>query len=116
MLPPAVIGAIDHDTILDERDGDAEFEAEWTRCYNEIEDRWRTADIDKEMAALKEDIRKESFLSASRATSQHEIASYVSDDFDIIIRGSILGMNDEFLNELWDAYHRNEIPTPATGK
>lgn len=110
LLPPAVMGALDHDPILDQRDDDAEFEAQWLRCYNEIEKQWATADIDQETEALKEDIRRESFLSVSRATEQHEIASYVSDDFDIIIRGSILGMGDEFLNRLWDAYDRNEIP------
>lgn len=116
LLLPDVIVAFDHDAILDERDGDAEFEAQWLRCYNEIEDKWPTADIEPEAAALSEDIWRESFLAVSRATTQHEIASYVSDDFDIIVRGSILGMNDQFLNDLWDAYNRNEIPRPQTGK
>ncbi len=50
----------------------------------------------QETAALSEDIRRESFLTVSRATTQHEIASYVSDDFDIIIRGSILAWTMTF--------------------
>lgn len=116
MLPPATIAALDHDAILDARDSDAAFETEWTRCYNEIENNWASADVDQEAAALKDDIRRESFLSVSRATAQHEIASYVSDDFDIIVRGSLLGMNEPFLNRLWEAYNRNEIPTSQTGK
>ncbi|MCA9178121.1 MAG: hypothetical protein KDB14_26840 [Planctomycetales bacterium] len=116
LLPPAAIAALDHDAILDERDGDDAFEAEWTRCYNEIEKNWAAADLDHKMVGLKDDIRRESFLSVSRATTRHEIASYVSDDFDIIVRGSILGMNDPFLNALWDVYNRNEIPGPGTGK
>ena len=116
LLPPATIAVLDHDAILDERDTDAAFEAEWTRCYNEIENKWATADVNQETTTLKDDIRRESFLSVSRATTQHEIASYVSDDFDIIVRGSILGLNDKFLNSLWDVYARNEIPTPQTGK
>ena len=116
LLPPAVIAALDHDAILDKRDNDAEYEAEWLRCYKHAEEAWATANIKQETTALKDDIRRESFLSVSRATTQHEIASYVSDDFDIIVRGSILGMNDEFLNSLWDAYNGNEIPTPKTGK
>jgi hypothetical protein len=116
LLAPAVVAALDHDGILDERDSDAAFEAEWTRCYNAIENQWRSAEVNHETTTLKDDIRRESFLSVSRATTQHEIASYVSDDFDMIVRGSILGLNDRFLNSLWDAYDRNEIPTPQTGK
>lgn len=116
LLPPDVIRTLDHDAILDARDGDAKFEAEWIRCHNEIEARWPTANVAKETAALSEDIRRESFLTVSRATSQHEIASYVSDDFDIIIRGSILGLDDDFLNSLWDAYDRHDIPAPTSGE
>jgi len=116
LLPPATIAAFDHDAILDERDSNASFEAEWTRCYNEIEDNWAAADVDQKTVALKDDIRRKSFLSVSRATTQHAIASCVSDDFDIIVRGSILGIHDPFLNRLWDVYNRNGIPTAETGK
>ncbi len=116
LLPPDVIRELDHDSILDARDGDAKFEAEWIRCHKEIEAKWPTANVAQETAALSEDIRRESFLTVSRATTQHEIASYVSDDFDLIIRGSILGLDDDFLNRLWDAYDRSEIPTPTSGK
>ncbi len=113
LLPPDVIGSLDHDDILDRRDGDPEFETQWTRVYKEIEARWPTANVDDGVASLADDVRRESFLAVSRATSQHEIASYVSDDFDLITRGSILGVNDAFLKNLWETYHRNEIPTPA---
>ena len=116
LLPPAVIAALDHDMILDRRDNDALFEAQWMQCYNQVEDQWRSADINQELTILRDDVRRESFLSVSRATAQHEIASYVSDDFDLIVRGSLLGMNDDFLNILWNAYNRNEIPKPQTGK
>jgi len=116
LLSPAMISGLDHDTILNERDGDADFEARWIRCNNQIEDQWRFADVKQEMTSLIEDVCRESFLKVSRATTQHEIASYVSDDFDLIVRGAVLGMNDDFLNRLWDAYHRNEIPSPQTGK
>ena len=116
LLPAAVIGALDHDSILDERDGDADFEAHWKRCYDEIEAKWATADVNKDAIAQKDDVRRETFLSVSRATEQHEIASYVSDDFDIIVRGSLLGINDNFLDDLWAAYNRNEIPSPDNRK
>ena len=113
---PAVIAAFDHDTILDDRDSDAGFEAQWMRCFNQIEDQWRAAEVKHELITLIESVRRESFLAVSHATTQHEIASYVSDDFDLIVRGAVLGMNDDFLNSLWEAYNRNEIPSPRTGK
>ena len=37
LLPPDVIQTLDHDSILDSRDGDAEFESQWKRCYDEID-------------------------------------------------------------------------------
>lgn len=116
LLPPDVMRGLDHNAILNARDGDAKFESEWLRCHKEIEAKWPTANVAKETAACSEDIRRESFLTVSRATTQHEIASYVSDDFYIITRGSILGLDDDFLNSLWDSYDRNEVPYPASGK
>jgi hypothetical protein len=112
LLPPETVAAMDHNAILDARDGDADFEAEWLRCYKTIEEQWNAAEIDAAATALKEDVRRESFLTVSRATTQHEIASYVSDDFDLIARASLLGMNDPFVNRMWEAYDRGEIPAP----
>lgn len=112
LLPPETVAALDHNAILDARDGDAEYEAEWLRCYRTIEEQWNAAEIDAAATALKEDVRRESFLTVSRATTQHEIASYVSDDFDIIARAALLGMNDPFVNRMWEAYDRGEIPGP----
>jgi hypothetical protein len=116
LIPPAVIAAIDHDTILDERDSDAIFEAQWMRCYNHIENQWRSADVKQELSIVIDEVRRESFLSVSRATAHHEMASNVTDNLDLTVRGSVLGMNDDFLNILRDAYNRNEIPTPQPGK
>ena len=39
LLSPDVIAALDHDMILDERDSDVDFEAQWMRCSNQIENR-----------------------------------------------------------------------------
>jgi hypothetical protein len=111
-----VIAAYDHDAILNDRDSDADFEAQWVQCYNQIENQWRTVDVKQEVTTLIEAIYRESFLSVSRATKQHEISSYVSDDFDLIVRGAFLGMTNDFLTSLWDAYNRGKIPSPQRGK
>ncbi len=76
----------------------------------------KTADVNQDARSLNDDIRSRIVLVGQSRDYQHEIASYVSDDFDLIVRGSVLGVNDDFLNRLWDAYNRNEIPTPHVGK
>ena len=41
--------------------------------------------------------------------------NYVSDDFDLLSRGSVLGLDDPLLKQLWEAYERNQVPTPGAG-
>jgi hypothetical protein len=112
LLPAAYFSELDCDAALDARDGDSEFEAAWVRLYKQLERRWPEAAISEHLRSLAEDIRRESFLAVSRATRQHEIASYVSDDFEIIVRGRLLGETDPYLEQLWRVYERGEFPSP----
>jgi hypothetical protein len=112
LLPAAYYGRLDCNAALDARDGDAEFDAEWSRQFEEVECRWAAATVGAQASAVVEDIRRQSFLAVSRATRQHEIASYVSDDFDLITRGRLTGAESAFLNELWAVYERGEFPCP----
>jgi len=111
LLPAAYYGQLDCDAALDSRDG-AEFDAEWVRQSKEVNGRWAAATVAADARALAEDIRRESFLAVSRATRQHEIASYVSDDFDLIVRGRLVGAEGRFLDQLWGVYERGEFPFP----
>ncbi len=104
--------SLDCDIISDARQKDKKFVAEWIRIFKEAERRWAEAKIPDEERRLAEDIRRESFMAVSRATRQHEIASYVSDDLDLIVRGKLLAMNDELLDQLWAVYERGEFPYP----
>lgn len=101
----------DWDAILDERDKNPDFESAWRKCFDEIERAWEKAAVSSEVSLMIETIRCEVFLDVSRATNQHEIASYVSDDFDIIARSSVLKWNDSFIEHLWNTYQSGEIPT-----
>jgi hypothetical protein len=111
-LPPGYYAQLDCDAALNARDGDALFVADWKRRFQEVEDRWATAGIAVEARVLAEEIRREAFLAASRATGQHEIASYVSDDFDLMVRARLVGVRDELLVRLWGVYERGQFPTP----
>lgn len=112
LLPASYYRRLDCDAVLDTRDGDAAFVAEWMRQNEEVDRRWADADLSTKARALAEDIRRESFLAVSRATEQHEIASYVSDDFDLIFRGRLIGMPAGLLDQLWSVYETGEFPRP----
>jgi hypothetical protein len=114
LLPPAYYRQLDCDRVLDARDKNKEFEGGWISLSEKIKALWPSADVSATDQQRAEDIRRESFLAVSRATEQHEIASYVSDDFDLIIRGKLLGLREPFLDQLWDAYQRGEFPVPGT--
>jgi hypothetical protein len=111
LLPASYYCQLDCDAALDVRNGD-EFDAAWVLQYEEVERRWTEAAYSAEARTLAEDIRRESFLAVSRATRQHEIASYVSDDFDLIVRGRLVGVEGGLVGLLWDAYDRGEFPRP----
>jgi hypothetical protein len=111
LLPPASFAELDCDAALDARDQE-DFDSRWVQLSDEIDRRWTTATVPEDLYALAEDIRRESFLAVSRATTQHEIASYVSDDFELIVRGRLLGLTDPLLDELWGAYDEGTFPRP----
>jgi hypothetical protein len=109
LLPTSYYGQLDCDAALVARDGD-EFDAAWVRQYEEVERRWAEAGVPAEARTLAEDIRRESFLAVTRATRQHEIACYVSDDFDLIIRARLVGIEGDLIGQLWEAYDRGKFP------
>ena len=54
---------------------------------------------------------------SGRCPERHDnmrIASYVSDDLNLVIRGKLLGLSDDLLDHLWRAYDRGEFPGPMT--
>ena len=120
VLPEQLLSAYDWDGLLDARDGDEDFEAHWLRADAEINSRLRNLRVEDELRRLADDIRRESFLAVSRATGQHELASYVSDDFGLITGAVMADYEDPWLNGLWMAYKSRGVPKPPiaehTGK
>lgn len=93
------------------RDEDDAFNLALAGIGGQIEARWSQANVG-ELRQLLEDIRRESFMAVSGATEQGAISSYVSDDFDLIVRGRLLGLSSPLLDELWAVYERGEFPVP----
>ncbi len=114
VLTPDVFGKIDCDEILNSRDNDGDFDAQWNKTFTSLEKDWSDRDVPQEIEQMTEEIREISFEIANHATEQHELASYISDDFDLFARAIVLERNDSFVETLWDAYENGEIPSPAT--
>ena len=85
--------------LLDLRTG-GEFEKEWVRV-NEILifDKIQWPALDKVC------------LKMSGITRQHEIVDYIADDLDLIYRGEIKRINDNFLEKLTESYQNGVFPT-----
>lgn len=106
----------DLDAYIDWRDSDSAFETEWLRVFNEVKAR------DSHNIAVGDevnDIVREIFLRASRLTRQHEIASYIGDDFELVSNALITGYSDPWLNGLYLSYKESRLPdsllTPVPG-
>ena len=50
------------------------------------------------------------FLQAGKCAGQHEISSYVSDDFGLIATALASGYDDDWLTALWVSYKDGKIP------
>ncbi len=112
LLNADAASTIDADALLDDRDSDQSFEAEWLRVQRQIEELWEaTATVAADAEAV-DSLRKAAFLAVSRATEQHELAGYVSDDFELIAKAVSLGCNDAWLNGLFMTYKTGGIGRP----
>ena len=109
-----VFSSADCDSLLDKRDSDASFDATYRKIWDLNEEHKTTLNRDPT-----EDIRKQSFLAVSNATEQHEIASYVSDDFELIAWESLALVDNEipksgskFPEWLYSQYKSGTFPRP----
>jgi hypothetical protein len=112
LVPTDYYRTLDCDAVLDARDSDGEFESAWLALREEIEEAWMFMPVSAAVSDTITRISREVFAAVSQATSQHEIASYVSDDLDLIARGKVLGLSNPLLSWLSEAYDRGHFPTP----
>ncbi|WP_180143052.1 hypothetical protein [Desulfoluna butyratoxydans] len=99
----------DFDAILDLRDENP-FDQDWITSYKKIEKAWANHNASNDLIELIEKVCKESFLVTSQSTDQHEIASYVSDDFDLIAKYLALNVKDSFVSSLLSTYLKDRLP------
>lgn len=93
------------DEMLESRDS-AEFENDWLRVFETLEQK-EFSDAD---AALIDEIREIAYRKTYASTSHAELAAYVADDFELIVKSLLSGLNDEWLNALLLAYLQGLFP------
>ena len=116
MFPHAYFADLDCDGALEVRDRDPTFCSSWVAAFDQVNRRRKLRKINAAVIAVAEELRREAFLVVSQATRQHEIASYVSDDFDLIVRARVLDFEDPFVNQLWLAYEKGAFPLPLAAR
>jgi hypothetical protein len=111
LLPAKYYADLDCDNMLDLRDGD-EFEEMWMKHSTIINELWLASAMNKDTLKQLDKIRKTAFLLVSKATAQHEIASYVADDLELIVKAKLLGAKYEFIEVLFCVYENGQFPAP----
>lgn len=105
----------DCDELLDLRDLSPSFDNAYSEAFAKIEDLRSSLPYDPT-----ERIRQQAFVFVSIATDHHEIASYVSDDFELIAWASYCqadpnygNFNFEFAQWLLFEYRSGRFPVPS---
>lgn len=105
IISEEMFNKMDIDQLLDLRD-EPEFDSHWMRVFNQIEG-YSFSDADNHTIA---EIKKESYLKAYEASQSSEVASCVSDDFELIARAYVISINDCWLNSVILSYEDNKFP------
>ena len=95
----------DLEELLDMRD-DEEFDSEWMRVYDALNE-FEIGDFEKKKI---DNIREKSFLKSYNVSGLGDIASCVSDDFEIICKAYLTNYNDMWVNSLIMSYVNGKFP------
>ena len=95
----------DLEELLDMRD-DEEFDSEWMRVYDALNE-FEIGDFEKKKI---DNIREKSFLKSYNLSGLGDIASCVSDDFEIICKAYLTNYNDMWVNSLIMSYVNGKFP------
>ncbi|MEE9338015.1 MAG: hypothetical protein V3U87_08050 [Methylococcaceae bacterium] len=97
---------LDYDEILDERDSDP-FDSDWMSVSDEIEKIF----IDEEVIDELSIIQELSFKKTYDLTQNGELASYVSDDFELIAKALSIESHNLWISSLLDVYCSGRFPS-----
>ncbi len=93
------------DDLLSMRD-EVEFDSEWMRVYSVLEE----YSFDDETERDIDEVRQAAFETAYALSNSDEIAGFVSDDFEMICRAYVIGLEDKWMNALVRSYTEHRFP------
>ena len=91
--------------VLNLRDNDI-FDSKWVELYNSLE----KLEVSNDSLKLINEIKKEIFIKVCNISEDSELASYISDDFELICKAYIFNINNNWLNSIIYLYANNIIP------
>ncbi len=93
------------DELLDARDAKV-FDAEWMRVYKMM----KGLPLENSVIKQIDSIRENSFMRAYNLTKSGDIASCVSDDFEMICKAYVLNVDDSWIASLIMSYVKGGFP------
>lgn len=103
------LDAVQIDEVLNKRDCEL-FSVQWTRVYNELNKIKQKENLMEIYRGYDEKLRRSVFLEVYNITLSGDMASYISDDFGLILDSIIFNYKDNWINSLWTQYIRGKIP------
>ncbi len=112
LLPDAMFESLDADTVFDEREDS--FDDDWVRAAESLQFAWNQYPHARRATPAVDAVREAAFRRTFAASGgNHDLAATVSDDFDLICRRALLGLELPFIVALEQAYDANQIPHKA---
>lgn len=110
LLPDVLFDGLDIDELLDAR-ADS-FDDGWIRSAEAIVAAWQQfSDVTRHSSAI-DAVREAAFKRTFNAShGHHDLAATVSDDFEIICKRYLLGIELPFISGLQEAYDTQQIPS-----
>lgn len=109
LLPDSMFKSLDADTLLSERDDS--FDDDWVCAAKSLQCAWDRYPGAARDTPTVDAVREVAFKRTFDASGgHHDLAATVSDDFDLICRRALLGVDLPFITTLEQAYDAQQIP------
>ncbi|ANF96089.1 hypothetical protein [Paenibacillus bovis] len=96
---------LDIERYLEYRDS-ADFDTAWIQAYQQL----RREGLNPAEEEQVREWSRQAFDQVIRASGSSELAAYVSDDMDLVFCAHLLGLENEFIQELAGHYEQGELP------
>ena len=109
LLPDSMFASLDADALFDKRDDSSD--DDWVRAAESLQYEWDRYPDASRATPLIDAVRETAFKRTFEASGgHHDLAATVSDDFDLICRRALLGIELPFITALEQTYEAHQFP------